>query len=85
MEEKQVDPGSKPGMTRARKPPRWAIPFLRALERTGKARAAAEDAGVDHSTAYVRRKTHAEFAAAWEEALERFRAATDEARAAKMG
>ena len=56
------------------KEPRWVVPFLRALERTGDVRAAAKDAGVDHSTAYARRRAHAEFAAAWAEALERGRA-----------
>lgn len=40
--------------------------FLRALERAGKVRAAAEDAGIDHTTAYLRRRTHAGFAADWE-------------------
>ena len=52
-----------------RKPPRWTIPFLRALARTGDVRAAAEDAGIDHTTAYVRRKTHPEFAGLWRGAL----------------
>ena len=52
-----------------RKVPRWTVAFLRALERTGEVRTAAEDAGVDHSTAYARRRTHAEFAAAWGNAL----------------
>src|SRR5690349_4929885 len=52
-----------------RKEPRWLIPFLRALARTGEVRTAAEDAGIDHTTAYARRRTHAEFAAAWDEAL----------------
>ena len=56
-----------------RKEPRWVIAFLRALERTGEARAAAKDAGVDHSTAYARRRAHSDFAAAWVEALERGR------------
>jgi hypothetical protein len=55
------------GMTR--KEPRWTVAFLRALERTGQARAAAEDAGIDHTTAYNRRKAHGDFAAAWGEAL----------------
>jgi hypothetical protein len=58
-----------------RKPPRWVEPFLGALERTGVVRAAAENAGVDHTTAYVRRRTHADFADAWVAALERYRAA----------
>ena len=35
------------------KEPRWVVPFLRALERTGMARTAAEDAGVDYTTAYL--------------------------------
>jgi hypothetical protein len=64
-----------------RKEPRWTVAFLRALERTGKVRWAAEDAGVDFTTAYARRKAHAEFAAAWGEALERGRAERDAARA----
>jgi hypothetical protein len=43
------------------------------LTRTGKVREAAKDAGIDWSTAYQRRKAHADFAAAWDEALSRFR------------
>jgi hypothetical protein len=39
------------------------------LQRTGAVRTAAEDAGVDHTTVYVRRRTHADFADAWMEAL----------------
>lgn len=61
-----------------RREPRWVIPFLRALERTGEVRAAAEDAGVDHSTAYARRRTHAEFAAAWDAALRARKERADE-------
>jgi len=53
------------------KEPRWVVAFLRALERTGVARAAATDAGVDFSTAYARRRRHSDFAAAWESALRR--------------
>ena len=53
-----------------RKEPRWVVPFLRALERTGEVRVAAKDAGIDHSTAYARRKAHGEFADAWAAALE---------------
>src|SRR5437763_13731277 len=49
-----------------RKAPRWARPFLRARVRTGNARASAEEAGVDHTTAYLRRRTHPSFAADWE-------------------
>ena len=45
------------------------VPFLRALERTGEVRAAAGDAGIDHSTAYARRRSHGDFAGAWERAL----------------
>ena len=56
-------------MTNGRKPPRWTIPFLRALVRTGDVRAAAKDAGIDHSTAYARRKSHADFAGQWRGAL----------------
>ncbi|NUR46488.1 MAG: hypothetical protein HOP91_10120 [Sphingomonas sp.] len=52
-----------------KRPPRWTIPFLRALERTGDVRASAEDAGIDHTTAYLRRRTHPEFASDWERAL----------------
>lgn len=52
-----------------RKPPRWTIAFLRALERTGEVEAAARDAGIDKSTAYLRRKSHPDFAESWEEAL----------------
>jgi hypothetical protein len=63
-----------PGRSFTMKAPRWVVPFLRALERTGEARAAAEDAGIDHTTAYARRKAHADFAAAWAEALEKHRA-----------
>jgi molybdenum-dependent DNA-binding transcriptional regulator ModE len=53
----------------ARRVPRWVGPFLRALERTGEVRTAAENAGIDHTTAYARRRTHAEFAAQWAAAL----------------
>jgi hypothetical protein len=60
------------------------VPFLRALERTGKVRAAAVDAGVDFSTAYARRRAHSEFAAAWAAALERARVAKGRAREAEL-
>jgi hypothetical protein len=53
----------------ARKEPRWVVAFLRALERTGEARSAAADAGIDHTTAYARRKAHGEFADRWAGAL----------------
>jgi hypothetical protein len=59
-------------MTKTRKPPRWVAAFLRALERSGDARRSALDAGVDHSTAYNRRKAHPDFADAWAAALVRF-------------
>lgn len=49
--------------------PRWVGPFLKALERMGNVRLAAERAGVDFSTAYQRRKRHGEFAERWEGAL----------------
>jgi hypothetical protein len=55
--------------------PRWVIAFLRALERTGSVRAAAADAGVDHSTAYARRRAHADFADRWDGALRAHKAA----------
>ena len=58
-----------PSGRRRRKAPPWVTYFLRSLARTGEARAAALDAGVDHSTAYARRRAHADFAAAWQEAL----------------
>lgn len=54
-----------------RREPRWVVAFLRALERTGEARTAAKDAGIDHTTAYARRRTHSELAQAWAEALRR--------------
>jgi len=77
MSEPENQEGGSPiesGMTKGRKQPRWTIPFLRALERTGNVRASAEEAGVDHTTAYNRRKAHSDFAAAWAEALEKGRA-----------
>lgn len=59
----------RPGVTNGRKEPRWVVAFLRALERTGEARVAAKDAGIDFTTAYARRRAHGEFAQAWAEAL----------------
>jgi hypothetical protein len=47
-------------------------PFLRALERSGDARRSAFDAGIDHTTAYNRRRAHPDFALAWAAALMRF-------------
>ena len=58
------------GQRGRRKAPRWVIPFLRALERTGNARASAEDAGIDHTTAYARRRSHPDFASNWEWVLQ---------------
>src|SRR5690348_9201158 len=67
MGEKKAGPGSGAGMTKKR--PRWVTAFLRALERNGEVRAAAKDAGIDHSTAYARRRAHGEFAEGWARAL----------------
>ena len=82
MAKKQDRSRIESGMTR--RAPRWTIAFLRALERTGKVRWAAEDAGVDFTTAYARRRAHAGFAAAWAEALERGRAERERARGEEM-
>ena len=60
------DPSPKGEGKRA---PRWTSAFLRGLERSGDARASATDAGIDHSTAYARRRAHGDFALAWEAAL----------------
>ena len=62
--------------------PRWTVAFLRALERSGDVRASAEDAGIDHTTAYARRRSHAEFAIAWDAAL---RAHKDRVEAERAG
>ena len=69
----------KPGMTN-RQAPRWTIAFLRALERSGEVRAAAKDAGIDFSTAYARRRAHAEFAERWAAALEAHKAGAERER-----
>jgi hypothetical protein len=69
LDEKEGGPRIKSGVTARRKAPRWVIAFLRALARTGEVRAAAVDAGIDHSTAYARRRAHAEFASLWRGAL----------------
>jgi len=66
------------------KEPRWVHPFLRALERTGDVRASAEDAGIDHSTAYARRRAHAAFAADWERALSAHAAGVERERAEEL-
>jgi hypothetical protein len=60
------------------------IAFLRALERCGEARTAAKDAGIDHTTAYARRKRHAEFGCAWEAALKAHAAAKKRAEAEEI-
>ncbi len=59
-------------MTKIRKAPRWCGVFLRALAGCGEVRRAAAMAGVDFTTAYLRRKSHAEFAEGWAEALAAF-------------
>jgi hypothetical protein len=59
-------PAPLPRGEREKTAPRWTIAFLRALERTGDVRASAEDAGIDHSTAYARRRAHPDFASNWE-------------------
>lgn len=69
-----ANPSPAEGERGSRKAPRWTIAFLRALERTGEVRTAAADAGVDHSTAYARRRTHADFAEEWDAALGAHRA-----------
>jgi hypothetical protein len=56
-------------MTTNRKPPRWTIAFLRALERGGAVEGAALDAGIDKTSAYNRRKAHPDFAREWDSAL----------------
>lgn len=56
-------------MPATKRGPRWTIAFLRSLERTGKVRTAAEDAGVDHTTVYARRRSHPEFDRLWRGAL----------------
>lgn len=71
-------------MSEPKQAPRWTVAFLRALERTGQARTAAEDAGIDHTTAYARRRAHAEFAVAWEEALKAHSAAKARAEEAEI-
>src|SRR4051812_26937400 len=67
MEDEEGGSRVESGVTK--RVPRWVTPFLRSLERTGEVRAAAEDAGIDYTTAYGRRRAHGEFALAWDEAL----------------
>ena len=71
-------------MSGERKPPRWTDPFLLALIRTGEVREAAKWAGVDFTTAYARRKTHPDFADAWDDALALRRSMVAEAEAAEL-
>lgn len=52
-----------------RREPYWVKLFLRELERTGNVRISAKRAGVDYTSAYQRRKRHAEFAERWEGAV----------------
>lgn len=53
----------------AKREPHWVKLFIRELSQAGNVRLAAERAGVDFTTAYGRRKRHAEFADRWEGAL----------------
>jgi hypothetical protein len=48
----------------------WITPFLAALTDSGNASAAARAAGVSSTTAYALRRDDADFAAAWDQALE---------------
>src|SRR3954452_431301 len=73
-DEASAHPEPLPLGERGRREPRWTLAFFRALERTGQVRVAAEDAGIDHSTAYARRRAHADFAAAWADAIAAHRA-----------
>jgi hypothetical protein len=60
------------------------VPFLRALGRTGEVRAAAEDAGIDHTTAYARRKAYDDFAGDWDAAVYRYTVAKEEREAEEI-
>jgi hypothetical protein len=48
----------------------WVTPFLLALERTANVSASARAAGISSATAYALKRGDADFAAAWEQALE---------------
>jgi hypothetical protein len=61
-------------MAGKRKNPLWRKVFLRALARTGNARASAVEAGVDVGTAYDHRIRDAGFAKLWTGALAKFKA-----------
>ena len=54
--------------TRIPRPPRWRVPFLRALAATGNVKLSAERAPVDHSHVYRLLKTDSAFAAAMDAA-----------------
>lgn len=72
MSEPNSPPLQSSPKEKRKKAPRWTIAFLRALERTGEVRAAAEDAGIDFSTAYARRRAHSDFAYGWDAAMYRY-------------
>ena len=55
--------------------PEWAEPFIDSLARHGNARQAAREAGTNHHSPHYRRRTNPSFAAQWDEALARARAA----------
>lgn len=57
-----------------KKSPQWRKVFLRALARSGNARASAVEAGVDVGTAYDHRIKDAAFAGQWAGALAKFKA-----------
>jgi len=61
-------------MAGRKKSPQWRKVFLRALARTGNARASAVEAGVDVGTAYDHRIKDPAFAGQWAGALAKFRA-----------
>lgn len=50
--------------------PNWVHPFLVNLERTGNVSKSARLSGIDSGSAYQRRKSDGDFAAAWDQALE---------------
>ena|SRR5689334_2063030 len=71
-------------MNEPQQPPRWTVAFLRALERAGDVRASAEDAGIDHTTVYLRRRAHGDFAEAWDAALKAHSARVEEQRMVEL-
>ena len=68
---KPPKPPSKARQRRGRARPDWKAKFLKELARGGLVLAACDVAGVSKSTVYELRKSDAEFAAAWDDALER--------------